>query len=266
MKYSILALGNHESLTTLTQKIRATLNSYGSDIDVEFANTDKNAVERAKCANAILLPRTDKALPSAMQMLVKMICQNCNLHSVSTKYKDKNGTYDITLVQDSIGGMLNGENGFRTNPSSGREAYAVHSYSELDIEKTARIAYELAKNSRKKITLADLDPHLATSNLWYKILTDINEDYPSTSVGCSQMRFVVQDMVSAPQDLDIVLSDSLTGKMLSCVANSTLDADMFSCYIGDTPLALYTYTKSISQDGIDALAKHILTTSLGGMA
>lgn len=274
MKYSILALGNEDNCTTLTNKLGATLKAYGSDLDVEFVNIVKEGlpalIARSKNVHAILMPVGDIQLTPVQRKVINEICKSNNLYATYTRYIDTDdtsvdGPFDFTIVQDSLGGMFAGENGFRTNPSSGREAYCVHSYSELDIEKVSRIAYELTQNSRKKITLADLDPHLATSNLWYKILTDINEDYPSTSVCCSQMRFVVQDIVSAPQNLDVVLSDSIVGKMLNCIANAVHDTDKFSCYVGDTPLALYTYEKSITQVGIDTLAKQILATSLGGI-
>ncbi len=268
MKYSILAFGNEEKCNTLAKKLDAQLTTYGNSLEVEYFDVVKEGLTslaaRSKSVHAILMCVSDVALTPVQRKIADVICKNNNLHSACTRYIGNENAFDFCIVHDSIGGMFAGENGFRNNPEYGREAYCVHSYSELEIEKVARTAYELAEKNNEKITLADLDPHLATSGLWYKILTDINEDYPSISTACSQIRFVIDNVAKTPENLGIVVSDSLVGKALTAVANSTTNADAFACYVGDTPLALYVYTDTLSQNALDKLAKTILSTSLGG--
>lgn len=268
MTYTILALGNENNCIMLANMLETHLKTHGSELNVEYVDVIKEGLPsllaRSKSAHAILMPVSDIALAPVQSKIAKDICKENNLFATYTRYMKQDNAFDFAIVHDSLGGMLCGENGFRNNPNYGREAYCVHSYSELEIEKIARIAYELAEKSHKTITLADLDPHLATSQLWYKILSDINEDYPSISAGCSQMRFAINDIANEPTNLGIVLSDSLTGKALNAVANAKQNVTAFSCSIGDTPLALYAYPKNISQNALEALAKEILSTSLGG--
>lgn len=268
MKYSILALGCEEDCNALISRLDDTLKTYGNELEVQYTKQTslQDIITQSRCAHAILMPVNDILLPPVQRKIAKEICNVNNLFATRTHYINNDKNIDFCIVEDSIGGMFAGENGYRNNPTFGREAYCVHSYSELEIERVARCAYELAEKSHKKITLADLDPHLATSQLWYKILTDINEDYPSISAGCSQMRFIIDDIAKAPSDLEIVLCDSILGKTLNAVANATLDVDAYACSLGDTPLALYTYPKNITQTALDSLAKEILSTSLGGFA
>ena len=85
---------------------------------------------------------------------------------------------DLVTVRELTGGIYFGDRGFR-NGKTGREAYDTECYSELEIERVARIAYELAEKRSRKVCLVDKANVLTSSRLWRKVVSDINEDYPS---------------------------------------------------------------------------------------
>lgn len=133
-------------------------------------------LEKAKTANAILFFATNKQDELIADSIRKSLGLYAQIATLSRNIDNVNHLYCI--VQDKNGGIYEGEKGFANNSSFGREAYDVERYSELEIERTARVAYDIANDSRRALTLADKADKLTSSKLWRKIVADINEDYP----------------------------------------------------------------------------------------
>ena len=90
---------------------------------------------------------------------------------------------DLVIVRELTGGIYFGERGYRGG-KFGREAFDTECYSEIEIERVARIAYELAEKRGHRLCLVDKANVLTSSALWRKVVTDINEDYPTVAVDC----------------------------------------------------------------------------------
>ncbi|MDE7373171.1 MAG: hypothetical protein K2N18_03825 [Clostridia bacterium] len=153
---------------------------------------------------------------------------------------------DITLVNDAFGGVYDGEKGFRSNPTFGREAYDVESYSELEIERVARIAYELTPT--RHITLIDKADELATSKLWRKIVTDINEDYPFVNVDMASIENALNAMQAQNQTPDTLLTSHLFGDIIYSALSAKADKAKFSALLGDTTLGMYVIANNLLSD------------------
>ena len=141
------------------------------------------------------------------------------------------------IVSDTAGGIS--ESGFRNNQTFGREAYDIESYSELEIERVARIAYELAENSHRKVTLVDMANRLTTSKLWRKIVTDINEDYPYVSVNMLTANTAVSALLQDSSQFDIILTTSILGDILSGIYSAQENETILAAYLGETTLGMY---------------------------
>ena len=148
--------------------------------NVGFAENNKSVIEKAKASDAVLI------FGDINKLLIRELCKELSLHTRVCRIGDS------TVVTDELSGIYSGEQGFRSNPKFGREAYDTECYSELEIERTARIAYEL-QNIRSFI-LADKADELATSKLWRKIVTDINEDYPYINVELQYVENTVAEL------------------------------------------------------------------------
>lgn len=147
---------------------------------------------------------------------------------------------DVITVTD-IRSALTSQGGFRNNDTFGREAYDNESYSELEIERVARVAYELAQTRRRNITLIDCADMLATSQLWRKIVSDINEDYPFVQVDYRLADEAVTELALDPSRFDVVLTSSLMGEfvnpLLACAAGKPHVS--LSAALGDTAQGAY---------------------------
>lgn len=216
------------------------------------------------------------------------IQKNFNLYSTSQHYKD------ITLVYDGYGGIYHGKKGFDTNKTFGREAYDVASYGELEIERTARIAYEIAENGNRKLLLADRADALATSALWRKIVTDINEDYPFVNTNCKYVEEVLHTLLNHDTNTacnndtsvctstcngdsetvnnntppnaygtndnlnGVILTSNVYGNILNTVCKSRFNFE-YTMFAGDTPFAGYICTSDTSANSY----RNMLTFSFG---
>ena len=226
---------------------------------------DENVVEKAKSAKAILFFASDKQEELAVDSIRKQL----GLYAQITTFSPQNGdvNFDFCIVQDKNGGIFESEKGFANNPAFGREAYDVERYSELEIERTARVAYELANDSRRMLTLADKADKLTTSKLWRKIVADVNEDYPFVSVDMQDVTAVLETIIKKPTALDVVVTTALFGDILSSVAKAASDYSPSISFVGDTPLAMYGFVQTsackISQSSVESSIRFILKNSFG---
>ncbi len=227
--------------------------------------SDKSIIEKAKTAHAILFYSNDKQENTAIDSIRKNLGLYAQISTFSSLSDDLNHAFSI--VQDKDGGIYDGEKGFLNNSSFGREAYDTERYSELEIERVSRVAYELVSDSRRKLVLADKADKLTTSKLWRKIVADVNEDYPFVSVDMQDVTDVLKTIIKNPTTLDVVLSTSLFGDILTCVSSSMSDTTPSISFVGDTPLAMYGFCTSdlstISQSSVSSLISFLLKNSFG---
>lgn len=270
MQYTLLALNGTQNCDTLSKEIADVLNKHNCSLMIDdiclnkFELTLAGIMEHSKRAHAVAFPTSLSHLTSPQRKIKDCICKENNLYARASRYISNNDEFDFYIVSDSNGGMLEGESGYRTNSTFGREAYCEESYSELEIERLARAAFEIAERTHQHIDLVVLDPRLATSQLWYKILTDINQDYPSFSVGTRSFENAIDTLVNTPGELEILIAPRTVAKALNAIAKACKDADFYSCYSGDTTLALYVFQSPTKYKTLSALASNMVEHSLGG--
>ncbi len=124
------------------------------------------------------------------------------------------GGFDIMIVRELTGGIYFGERGMREG-KYGEEAYDTESYSRMEIERIARVAFETARKRRKKLTSIDKANVLETSRLWRKIVHEIAVEYPD--VECSDMLVdnAAMQLVRNPAQFDVIVTSNMFGDILS---------------------------------------------------
>ena len=251
------------------EKAKKTISAYENEyvkFNFQTANlSDEKVIEKAKSANAVLFFASNKQEELAVDFIRKQLGLYAQITTFSRRIDDIN--HDSCIVQDKNGGIYEGEKGFANNSSFGREAYDTERYSELEIERTARVAYDIANDSRRALTLADKADKLTSSKLWRKIVADVNEDYPFVSVDMQDVTDVLKTIIKNPTTLDVVLSTSLFGDMLAAVAKALSDYTPSISFVGDTPLAMYGFCTSdlstISHSSVSSLISFLLKNSFG---
>ncbi len=121
---------------------------------------------------------------------------------------------DFLVVRELISGVYFGEH--KTVEQDGEKvATDVMLYSEHEIERIGRIAFETARKRRKKVACVDKANVLDTSRLWRAVLHRIQEDYPDVEYGEMFVDNAAMQLVRDPGQFDVIVTENMFGDILS---------------------------------------------------
>lgn len=123
-------------------------------------------------------------------------------------------SFDIMVVRELTGGIYFGERGYRQG-KYGNEAYDVETYSEVEIERIARFAFESAMKRSKRLTSVDKANVLESSRLWRKIVNEVAKDYPEVQVTHMYVDNAAMQLVRNPRQFDVIVTSNMFGDILS---------------------------------------------------
>ena len=122
---------------------------------------------------------------------------------------------DMIIVRELTGGLYYGTP--RGISGSGAEERAVNTmvYTRAEIERVAKMAFELAGKRRKKVTSVDKSNVLENSQLWRRVVVDVAAAYPDVALDHILVDNCAMQLVLNPKRFDIVLTENLFGDILS---------------------------------------------------
>ena len=118
---------------------------------------------------------------------------------------------DLMFVRELSGGLYFGE------PRSYSDEAAVNTlpYTRAEIERVAKVAFDLATQRRKRLVSVDKANVLETSRLWRKVVDDMAPSYPDIAVQHAYVDSFAMALITRPRDFDVVLTENLFGDILS---------------------------------------------------
>ena len=122
---------------------------------------------------------------------------------------------DIMIVRELLGGAYFGQPRSIDGEAGSREAVNTMRYGESEIERIARVAFELAMKRKKKVLSVDKANVLECSRLWRDVVTRIGKDYPEVKLGHQYVDSAAMLLVQRPTDFDVVLTENMFGDILS---------------------------------------------------
>lgn len=151
----------------------------------------------------------------------------------------KNGL-DLVIVRELIGGAYFGkrstvvENGVKTATDS-------MAYSDYEVERIARVAFDMAKKRRGKVHSVDKANVLDSSRLWREVIHKVREEYPEIEYSDILVDNCAMQLVRNPAQFDVLVTENLFGDILSDEASMiTGSLGMIpSASLGETSLGLY---------------------------
>lgn len=120
---------------------------------------------------------------------------------------------DILFVRELLGGLYFGQP--RTWDRSANEAWNTMRYTRGEVERVARVAFELARGRRKKLTSVDKANVLEVSQLWRATVNEVAKDYPDVQVEHEFVDAMAMHLMNKPTRFDVVLTENLFGDILS---------------------------------------------------
>src|SRR6202043_1448336 len=88
-------------------------------------------------------------------------------------------------------------------------------YTEPQVERAVRMAFELAGGRRKRLHVADKQNVMATSRLWRDVATRVSKDYPDVEFLAILTDALAMHMLYRPTEFDVVVTDNLFGDLLT---------------------------------------------------
>jgi 3-isopropylmalate dehydrogenase len=122
---------------------------------------------------------------------------------------------DILIVRELLGGLYFGDPRSVEGVEPQRVAINTMRYSEPEIERIARVAFNLAHQRRHKVVSVDKSNVLECSRLWREVATRISKDYPEVSLSHTYVDSAVMALVLHPAEFDVMLMENMFGDILS---------------------------------------------------
>ncbi len=141
------------------------------------------------------------------------------------------GGLDVLVVRELTGGLYFGEKGYKDTENMGKAAYDVLIYSEKEIERITRVAFDMAQKRGKVLTSVDKANILESSRLWRKTVERIAKEYPDVSLNHLYVDNAAMQLVRDPKQFDVIVTENMFGDILSD------EASMITGSIGMLPSA-----------------------------
>ena len=122
---------------------------------------------------------------------------------------------DILIVRELLGGLYFGEPRGFSGKNGASSAHNTMSYSVEEIERVARVAFEAARQRRRKVTSVDKANVLETSQLWRNTVSRVAEDYSDVTLEHLYVDACAMHLITNPRRFDVLLTENLFGDILS---------------------------------------------------
>ncbi|PKA64054.1 3-isopropylmalate dehydrogenase 2, chloroplastic [Apostasia shenzhenica] len=156
----------------------------------------------------------------------------------STLKKEVAEGVDLMVVRELTGGIYFGEpRGFRTNDNGEDVGFNTEVYSTFEIDRIARMAFEVARKRQSRLCSVDKANVLEVSMLWRKRITAIASEYPDVQLSHMYVDNAAMQLVRNPRQFDTIVTNNIFGDILSD------EASMITGSIGMLPSA------SVSESG-----------------
>lgn len=148
---------------------------------------------------------------------------------------------DLMMVRELTGGIYFGKRNRYQTENRGEEATDLLAYSELEIERIGRRAFELAQLRSKKVSSVDKANVLESSRLWRQVMHRLKEEYPDVAYEDVLVDNAAMQLVRDPSQFDVIVTENMFGDILSDEASMVTGSIglLPSASIGDTAPGLY---------------------------
>jgi 3-isopropylmalate dehydrogenase len=210
----------------------------GSAYDQHGSPLPQETLKKAKAADAILLGavgapqyehldiavRPEKGLLGLRSELklfanLRPAILYPQLAAASTLKPEVVSGLDIMIVRELTGGIYFGQpRGIRTLENGERQGFNTLVYSESEIERIGRVAFDIARKRGKRVCSVDKANVLECTELWREVMTRVAKDYPDVALSHMYVDNAAMQLVKAPKQFDIIVTTNMFGDILSDAA------------------------------------------------
>nr|WP_300308200.1 3-isopropylmalate dehydrogenase [Halomonas sp.] len=210
----------------------------GSSYDVHGVPLSEETLAKAKAADAILLgavggpkwdtiedlsKRPEKGLLGLRKELglfgnLRPAILYPQLAEASTLKPEVVSGLDIMIVRELTGGIYFGQPRGIEERDGQRVGFNTYVYSESEIERIGRVAFEMAQKRNKKLCSVDKANVLEVTILWREVMERLAPEYPDVELSHMYVDNAAMQLVRAPKQFDVVVTGNMFGDILSDAA------------------------------------------------
>jgi 3-isopropylmalate dehydrogenase len=131
---------------------------------------------------------------------------------------------DLMIVRELTGGVYFGTpRGIETMPDGQKRGFNTQSYTTSEIERIARVGFELARKRRNALCSVEKANVMESGVLWREVVSELHRtDYADVALSHMYADNCAMQLVRAPKQFDVIVTDNLFGDILSdCAAMLT---------------------------------------------
>ena len=140
------------------------------------------------------------------------------LADFSSLKKDVVAGLDIMIVRELTSGIYFGEPRGIIEEGNERVGINTQRYTESEIDRVARSAFELAMRRDKKLCSMEKANVMESGVLWRDVVTEVGRDYPEVELSHMYADAGAMQLTRWPKQFDVIVTDNLFGDMLSDLA------------------------------------------------
>lgn len=211
----------------------------GAAIDAHGSSLPAETLAAARAADAILLgavggPKwesTERAIrpERGLLNLRRELDVFCNLRpallfdvlaDASTLRPEVVAGLDIMIIRELTGGIYFGEpRGIESNEAGERVGRNTLVYTEGEIERIARLGFEIAQKRDRRLCSVDKANVLEATELWREVVSGIAGEYPEVELTHMYVDNAAMQLVRAPKQFDVIVTTNMFGDILSDLAS-----------------------------------------------
>lgn len=139
-----------------------------------------------------------------------------NLVDASTLKREVIDGIDILVVRELTGGIYFGKpKGIEKLPNGEERGVNTEVYTTEEIRRIGRVAFEAARKRRKKVTSVDKANVLESSELWRRVMIDVQKSYPDVELHHIYVDNAAMQLVRNPRQFDVMVCNNIFGDILS---------------------------------------------------
>jgi 3-isopropylmalate dehydrogenase len=127
---------------------------------------------------------------------------------------------DILIIRELTGGIYFGEpRGVETLPDGTRRGYNTLVYTTPEVERIARVAFELAQKRGRRLCSIDKANVLESTRMWREEVTRVAKDYPDVELSHMLVDNAAMQLIRNPKQFDVIVTTNMFGDILSDAAS-----------------------------------------------
>lgn len=137
------------------------------------------------------------------------------LVAASTLKPEVISNVDLLILRELTGGLYFGKPQGQSGEKPNRSGVDTMFYTEMEVERLMRLAFDLARSRRKKVTSVDKANVLASSRLWRTVAHEVAADYPDVAMEDILVDACAMYLIRRPADFDVIATENMFGDILS---------------------------------------------------